>query len=712
MYRFKYSILAIILLIGCRKDTEKAISRYPEGSVGFHVRTMQTRGTPVMQPSELTEFKVLAYQHADTWDQVSAADPASVFFSHTSVTRDKNDQWSYSPLRYWPSMGNISFFGYSPSAATGDTPNQYGLSITTPVDGTAPVISYKVPTAIENQPDLMISITGNYDLNLSNSADIGVNMVLSHALTCVGFKAVGNGEHITKVKVSGVVGTGSLTLGTSVVTWSIDPDAETCEFEAGVNDEPLDGNPSSILTDDGYLMMIPQTLTSQAKVTVTIDGGSDPYEQTFSLDIPEKQIWEAGRFVEYTFAVQATGSIMLNPESLLLPALAGSYSVFSVICPEEDPNAAWTVNTPSNGWLRIIDNLSPTGYAAASDTYTGHGTTLLYAYAPNANTSTTTELSSTISLEGSSQKITVKQLYQNEVYEPDIPHDGWAGSNIYWVSDESYPDGGYLTFDDKNVITHEQYQGVYFMWGSLVALSPLGNTWTGGIWNGTSGQILYIPNQDPATNGGWNPATNSGWGYIPRMGWENNSGTDISSNPNNGGKATPIVQNTTQSYLYQKHNPQGNVGDICKYITDMGWAPGAKEGRKWRMPVNTEYNNCSTDYKQVGDFAYQQPVDRFGRSLYAMGFRRTVSAETPFFPASGYRYDRQNGGFDTYTGYRPGEAISIWTASPRVSSFGQYGDALDFVMDGGSKGLTNTQGFPRNTGSTVRCVMEVQSSRK
>lgn len=706
MYRYFLSFM-MLFLISCQENENQQLPSFPEGTVGFRAHTSQTRGAPLGQLSEVVDFQVVAYQHSGLWSSVSASAPASVFMNHVSVIQNvDNNLWSYSPLRYWPSEDNLTFFAYSPQAAMDGVPNQSGLTVTTPTDGSAPVITYTVPAKVEDQPDLLVSTAPNYNLNRQNNGVSGVNMELAHALTCVGFNATGEGERIIGVKVSGVIGVGSLTLGGQTIVWDIDPLATTYEFDAGVNLEPLDGNPSSILNGDGYLMMIPQTLTDQAKLTLTIDGGAAlPYEQTFSLNVAGNGIWEAGRFIEYNFVVTPTTTILLTPESLVLTALANSSSSFTVICPDNAPNAEWTVTVPSGGWLEICDNMTGTNQIPQADpyTYSGQGTQKLFAFAPAANTSSA-EILSTITLEGSVQKISVKKLYQDEIYVPEYPHGGWAGSNIYWVVDSNYPDGGYLTFDDKEVTTHEQYQGVYFMWGSLVALSPLGNSWTGGVWNGTSGQILYIPNKNAGTNGGWNPAVNTAWGYIPRLGWTN------PSNPANTGSAVSLPFNDKQSYLIQGHNPLGNVGDICKYITDMGWAPGAEDGRKWRMPTHLEYLDLN-DYARStnGFFPYQQSTNRFGQATYTHGYRRIAGDGTPFFPASGYRTALfgLNGGLDNGNGYRPGEALSYWTSSPRVNN----GDALDYVQIQTIDKIptakpTNTQGFQRNTGSTIRCVLE------
>lgn len=695
--KFLHSVIALVFtLTACQQEEVNHLSSSPEGSVGFRVQTLNTRGTPIIQLSEVKTFKVVGYQHSGDWSNASESTPVSLFMNHISVLRGSDGAWSYSPLRYWPLDKNISFFGYSPEASLNDTPNQSGLCITTPTDGSTPVITYTVPSTIEYQPDLLVATTQNYDLNKYTSTN-GVNMQLTHALTCIGFKATGEGERVIGIKVSGIVGSGSLKLGASSIRWDIIPDATNYEFEAGINEEPLDQNPSSLLNSDGYLMMIPQTLTDKAQVTIIVDGGSDPYEQTFNLKIPGKEIWEAGQFVMYQFAVSPTGSILLNPENLIIPSSAGSYSSFGVICPEENPDLEWTVNLPDGDRFKISDSWSGTNQSPQNNmyTYSGTGSKMLYAIASETNISGA-EYTSRITLTGSSQTINIRQLYEDEAYIPEYPHGGWAGSNIYWVPDNTYPAGGYLTFDDKDETLHETYQGVYFMWGSLVALSPMGTNWTGGMWNGNSGQVLYVPNPDPATNEGWNPAINTGWGHIPRLGWSN------SSFPNGGGSATTLPSNEERSYLIEKHWPQGNVGDICKYITDMGWAPGASVNRKWRMPTYMEYREM-TQYNKVGsNFDYKASDNPYGIAIYNEGFRRFAGIGTPFFPLSGYRTGIFSpvGQVDNYANYRPGEAFSYWTSSPREDK----SDAFDYIKI--NFGPTNSQGFSRNTGSTIRCVLE------
>jgi hypothetical protein len=117
---------------------------------------------------------------------------------------------------------------------------------------------------------------------------------------------------------------------------------------------------------------------------------------------------------------------------------------------------------------------------------------------------------------------------------------GFAYSNIYW-------DGGKLTFDtaDKG---HQGYQGLYFKWGSLVGVSPVGG---------------WVNNETPVYRAGESASTTySSWGSIPYD--QVNSG--------------PVSNPNTNTYK----------GDVCRYIH-----------AGYRMPVKGDFG-VSSEWNQQG----------------------------------------------------------------------------------------------------------------
>ena len=164
----------------------------------------------------------------------------------------------------------------------------------------------------------------------------------------------------------------------------------------------------------------------------------------------------------------------------------------------------------------------------------------------------------------------------------------WAGSNIFW-------DGTKLTFLPETTPPSAQgYQGVYFMWGSLIGISPSGGTFD------VSTTKLYVP---PIARSNWstqyagggfaNDWTGANMQNIPRV----TGGTLVSPNW--------LDNHTSRNYLSAEvHDPNGAIrgtrfiGDICKYLSDNGYAPLGGSGR-WRMPNAREFGLNASEYSMV-----------------------------------------------------------------------------------------------------------------
>jgi hypothetical protein len=141
------------------------------------------------------------------------------------------------------------------------------------------------------------------------------------------------------------------------------------------------------------------------------------------------------------------------------------------------------------------------------------------------------------------------------------PTARWAGSNIYW-------DGKKLTFDPMGVTENALYQGVYFLWGSLVGISA-----EVGLWNASS-TILYVPTYDAV-----NPKL-SEWSNTIKA---SSKGWDWTTLP-----AVTPSGGATNFYLYNYNISNTGAyanftGDICQYIGETGAGPAG-----YRLPNSSE----------------------------------------------------------------------------------------------------------------------------
>ena len=152
-------------------------------------------------------------------------------------------------------------------------------------------------------------------------------------------------------------------------------------------------------------MMVPQTLTSGATLSVELNSG-----RNFDFDL-EGLTWGAGQFINYTLSITPEAALLLTPEKIVLPPMGG-FSEFNVIV-ANGSSLDWTIAINNSDFL-ICDNLTDilnwaNGTLPAANVrnldgstpgtttqFTGTGTKKLYVWKPTANPSTSVEITGTI----------------------------------------------------------------------------------------------------------------------------------------------------------------------------------------------------------------------------------------------------------------------------------------------------------------------------
>ncbi|MDR1883158.1 MAG: hypothetical protein LBR26_10330, partial [Prevotella sp.] len=256
-------------------------------------------------------------------------------------------------------------------------------------------------------------------------------------------------------------------------------------------------------------------------------------------------------------------------------------------------------------------------------------------------------------------------------------HKGFAGSNIYW--DET---NQRLTFDDVDVTTHKNYQGLYFKWGSLIGISP------SGAWDGAT--VLYSPG---GINGMYISTTASA---LVAGTWTNivvGDATSFSTTPIDG--VTDYRTNGYVSFLNDTYK-----GDICAYLSGR---PGVPAGY-WRLPVSADFepDTYPATFTSPGQYTMELGgLDTWpssagtsdktdGTFVVANGYTLAYGGSTVFFPASGYR-DYSSGALSNL-----GVLGFAWSSSADAA-YGRYlgfNGATVYPADSNSRAY----GFP------ARCV--------
>lgn len=214
-------------------------------------------------------------------------DAATPNFMCHQLLENVNGEWTYDPVKYWPeeSTDNLSFFAYAPYAAAGS-----GLSLSDASHPGAPVLKYEIPSAEECHTDICIAAP---QLNLT-SREEPVAMEFRSVMSKIGFRIKGQGEKVSGIAVRGVQWQGQIALDTEdqgTMTWTTTSDFSTTEYELKLKcDEGQEYvTAAETLTDvtaeDGYIYLIPQNITYNARIVVTVDGAKlgFPFEDIFQL---------------------------------------------------------------------------------------------------------------------------------------------------------------------------------------------------------------------------------------------------------------------------------------------------------------------------------------------------------------------------------------------------------------------------------------------
>ena len=243
-----------------------------------------TRGTPVT----LLEGSagVIGYVY-DTWS--NSEKPWESLYKK-EYAFDGDELTAVSSHVRWNTLDgdNARFYVYAPY-------NLSGGALSGSSQEGAPKLTYNVDGTPANQHDLIVASWEG-----STSYKKSIPLSFEHALTAIKFK-VGFDCKVTKLEVKGIYNSGTYTFGKG---WEVNT-TSNYKFTFGdkipnTDDDytGIDFTANAFLTDgNNTLMMIPQTLSSSAKVILTyIEGGT---EKTITSTLKDK-VWQEGKMITYT----------------------------------------------------------------------------------------------------------------------------------------------------------------------------------------------------------------------------------------------------------------------------------------------------------------------------------------------------------------------------------------------------------------------------
>ena len=214
----------------------------------------------------------------------------SPLFQNEEATQNGN-YWFTSSNATWPLDGSVSFYAYAPY-------NETSLSLQGSDDFVKnKTIRYTANTDFSKQPDLIVAKSESNAFT-SSTANKAVGLSFSHALTAITFSISADmiPGTVKSITVSGVYGQGDYDF--SNASWPSASLANPSTYVITLNASVKAGESKALTDKTSALMMIPQKLGADAKVSMVFNDGKKDKTVSFSLN----GTWEAGKHITYVLS--------------------------------------------------------------------------------------------------------------------------------------------------------------------------------------------------------------------------------------------------------------------------------------------------------------------------------------------------------------------------------------------------------------------------
>lgn len=318
---FSVHILKNQNLTKASSPDESSVERYGNDVTSVTVSPMSIDSSFSTKSAQITDIKYLGTSGIFAFYTSDGGTSFTTYMNNQEIIYSTSDgSSSYSPVKYWPvadgTTSYLNFYGYSPYLTPGSA-GANGLLLTA---GSDPKVSYETPASSVDQPDFMIAAR---QTNKKKGNPIeAVYQNFRHALSCVAVQVYGNGQAIYSIKLKSINKKGEITLssvtGSSVLTWALD--GTTSDFEAAINFDAgktyATDNPVTSDIMSGYFMLLPQTLSDDAKLVIDYEVNPESGTHT-TKEIPLKQggltAWEAGNCYNYQIIITPYTHFSVTP---------------------------------------------------------------------------------------------------------------------------------------------------------------------------------------------------------------------------------------------------------------------------------------------------------------------------------------------------------------------------------------------------------------
>ncbi len=310
--------MMVLGLFSCNKPQEAVSWQNPMSFSTYTGRSTTKAGDSFVTSAQLPAgkaFTVYAYNtgSAAAFDAASLASydiyMNGVAVTYTGGDASNPDKYTYSPLRYWPQDGDanhLAFFAYYPSEGAGISGDGFGD------------FTFTVQAAAADQVDFMLSDVVPGQTYASNAGV--VPMVFHHTLSQIRFKGItdapaGATVKITAVELKDIISEGILAADATAMASIWVPSTTLSDFSIAVGDIALpstavdaSAEAVAIAEDDQALLMLPQSLSDEAKLNVTYSitttSPARTITQTQVIDLKDAiAAWTMNQQIVYTLNI-------------------------------------------------------------------------------------------------------------------------------------------------------------------------------------------------------------------------------------------------------------------------------------------------------------------------------------------------------------------------------------------------------------------------
>ncbi len=294
-----------------------------------------TKGTPITDGAYVNTIGIYSYWFTYANKVLTSTQE---LLPNSQIARNSFDKLEFLEVAYWPVLEDtqtLGFIAYSPFTDVVSSEDDSSITGTTTSSGLMNVesngynhleLDYYVPETISNQPDLLYS-------KPVEQAVGAVGLTFKHALATVVFNVIGDGvQPVSKITVTNVGRAGHMKLEYPLRTdnsneidsydivpeWTLYHDADgkdfVTDFVLGVADEfgnslvevyPNDEELTTICAASGYLMMIPQTVSTFSEIIIEFEGGGSR-----SVRFLDEQVWAPGGLYNYNITIDFEGEVV------------------------------------------------------------------------------------------------------------------------------------------------------------------------------------------------------------------------------------------------------------------------------------------------------------------------------------------------------------------------------------------------------------------